>query len=45
MERYFGQVLSTRLVLPSGAIAPDSAYLEWHRENVYVGGGSANATE
>ena len=40
VERYFGQVLRPRLVLPSGAVAPDSAYLEWHRENVYVGGSS-----
>ncbi len=45
VDRYFGRVLRTRLVLPSGAIAPDSAYLEWHRENVYVGGGSAKATK
>ena len=37
VDRYFGQVLRTTLVVPDGGQPPGDSYLAWHREHIYRG--------
>jgi putative restriction endonuclease len=37
VDRYFGEVLRSTLVVPPGGTPPGDSYLAWHQENVYRG--------
>ena len=41
---YFGEVLRSRLVLPTEGVRPGEAYLEWHQERIYLGEVSSQLT-